>query len=76
MPYYEKLLRGGKFPPIVAVLNGRCGGCNISLPPHFYNQLLARNGTLFTCPNCARIIYHQPIPAPAEVDVGQSSAAS
>ncbi len=76
MPYYEKLLKGGKFPPIVAVLHGKCGGCNISLPPHFYNQLLARNGTLFTCPNCARIIYHQPIPAPAEVEVGHSSAAS
>lgn len=68
MPYYEKLLKGGKFPPIVAVMHGKCGGCNMSLPPHFFNQLLARNGTLFTCPNCARIIYHQPAP-PASPDV-------
>ena len=74
MPYYEKLLKGGKFPPIVAVLHGKCGGCHISLPPQFFNQLLARNGTLFTCPNCARIIYHQPAPPPAEAEVAQETA--
>jgi predicted nucleic acid-binding Zn-ribbon protein len=76
MPYYERLLKGGKFPPIVAVVQGKCGGCHISLPPHFFNQLLARNGTLFTCPNCARIIYHQPSPPPAEASAPAESAAS
>jgi len=75
MPYYEKLLKGGKFPPIVAVVLGKCGGCHISLPPHFFNQLLARNGTLFTCPNCARIIYHQPVPTAEAAEAVQESAA-
>ncbi len=75
MPYYEKLLKGWKFPPIVAVLHGQCGGCHIALPPQFFNQLLARNGTLFTCPNCARIIYHQPAPPAAEAEVAQETAA-
>lgn len=76
MPYYERLLKGGKFPPIVAVVQGQCGGCHMALPPHFFNQLLARNGTLFTCPNCARIIYHQPSPPPADVAAAPESAAS
>jgi len=76
MPYYERLLKGGKFPPIVAVVQGQCGGCHMALPPHFFNQLLARNGTLFTCPNCARIIYHQPSPPPAETVAASESAAS
>lgn len=76
MPYYERLLKGGKFPPIVAVLHGKCGGCHMSLPPQFFNQLLAKNGTLFTCPNCARIIYHQPTPpAEAAPEAGAGAAA-
>jgi len=75
MPYYERLLKGGKFPPIVAVVQGRCGGCHMALPPHFFNQLLARNGTLFTCPNCARIIYHQPSPPAPEAAAAPESAA-
>jgi predicted nucleic acid-binding Zn-ribbon protein len=75
MPYYERLLKGGKFPPIVAVLHGKCGGCHMSLPPQFFNQLLARNGTLFTCPNCARIIYHQPAPPAPDPEMVPEAAA-
>jgi hypothetical protein len=62
---YDRLSKGGRMPAIVAVVAGKCTGCNISLPPQSFNQLLAKNGSLFTCPNCNRLIYHQPPAAPA-----------
>lgn len=57
--YYQKLIRGGKSPGVVPVIGGSCNGCNMALPPQFYNLLLAANGKLFTCPTCNRITYPQ-----------------
>jgi len=66
---YQRLMKGGLQPAIVAVQAGSCMGCNMALPPQTYNQLLAANGKLFTCPTCQRIIYHQPAEAQPQADV-------
>jgi uncharacterized protein len=59
---YQRLMKGGRQPAVVPVTAGSCTGCNMALPPQTYNQLLAANGKLFTCPTCQRIIYHQQVP--------------
>ncbi len=41
---------------LVAVVNGACSGCRMSLPPQLHNQLLARP-KLDACPSCGRMIY-------------------
>ncbi len=64
MPYYERLSKSGRNPAVVAVIAGKCTGCNMALPPQAFNQLLAKNGTFMTCSHCQRIIYHQASPAP------------
>ena len=69
---YQRLMKGGRQPAIVAVSAGSCMGCNMALPPQTYNQLLAANGKLFTCPTCQRIIYRQ---APAEEPQADAAAA-
>ena len=61
LSYYQRLVRGGRAPAVVPVVGGSCQGCNMALPPQSYNQLLAADGALFTCPTCARMIYHQPV---------------
>lgn len=57
--YYQRLMKAGRQPAVVPVTGGSCQGCNMALPPQIFNQLLAANGTMFTCPTCTRIIYHQ-----------------
>ena len=44
---------------VVAVRDGTCMGCNVSIPPQLYNILLRREA-LQSCPNCHRIIYVEP----------------
>jgi predicted nucleic acid-binding Zn-ribbon protein len=63
MPYYERLTKGGKNPAVVPVIAGKCTGCNMALPPQALNQILAKNGTVMTCPNCQRVVFHPPAPA-------------
>ena len=63
MPYYERLSKSGRNPPVVAVIHGKCTGCNMALLPQAFNQLLAKNGTFMTCSNCTRMIYYQAPPA-------------
>lgn len=41
---------------LVAVVNGACSGCRMSLPPQLHNQLLARP-KLDSCPSCGRLIF-------------------
>lgn len=42
---------------IVRVVNGRCEGCNISLPTSTL-ELLKSNNDVYLCENCARILYY------------------
>jgi predicted nucleic acid-binding Zn-ribbon protein len=48
---------------VVPVRNGTCAGCNMSIPPQLYNQLI-RGEQLFACPLCHRLIYYEPEPRP------------
>ena len=68
LPYYQRLMKGGKQPAVVPVIAGTCHGCNMALPPQIFNLLLASNGKLFTCPTCNRIIYNQPVQETAAAD--------
>jgi len=44
---------------VVPVQDAVCKGCNINIPPQLYNEL-QRFDHLLMCPNCQRIIYHDP----------------
>lgn len=59
IPYYERLSKSGRNPAVVAVIAGKCTGCNMALLPQAFNQLLAKNGSFMTCSNCTRMIYYQ-----------------
>jgi predicted nucleic acid-binding Zn-ribbon protein len=49
-------VRKKRMPAMVAVVGGRCTGCNMNIPPQLYNTLCA---TLEAdvCPSCHRIIH-------------------
>ncbi len=53
---YEFIRRRLKHPVIVAVKNGICYGCHISIPPQAYNEL-QRGQQIVSCPNCQRLVY-------------------
>lgn len=41
---------------VAAVKKGVCYGCNMNIPPQFYNEMLKMRD-LRSCPNCHRLIY-------------------
>jgi predicted nucleic acid-binding Zn-ribbon protein len=41
---------------IVPVVGGACRGCNMNVPPQFYNELRATR-KIDVCPSCGRMIY-------------------
>ncbi len=51
---------------VVNVRAGACQGCFMSLPPQLYNQV-RRVDTLYTCPNCHRILFYEPQEEPVKV---------
>jgi hypothetical protein len=48
---------------LVAVVNGTCRGCHMSLPPQMFNLLRSGQVTIETCPSCHRLVY-APDPPP------------
>jgi predicted nucleic acid-binding Zn-ribbon protein len=48
----------GDLVAIVAVQDAICQGCNMNIPPQFYNEL-QRCDSMKYCPSCFRIIYWQ-----------------
>lgn len=53
---YERILQNKGDFALVAVRNGACGGCHMSIPPQVVHD--ARRGDkLATCPYCGRILY-------------------
>ena len=50
------VVRKKRMPAMVAVINGRCTGCNMNIPPQLYNTLCATRG-VDVCPSCNRIIH-------------------
>lgn len=47
---------------VVAVADGVCQGCFMSIPPQQYNEVL-KGDKMLSCPTCQRILYSQPEPA-------------
>ena len=45
---------------VAPVRDGVCRGCNMNIPPQLYNEL-QRHDRLLVCPNCQRIICHDPL---------------
>ena len=41
---------------VAFVKKGICQGCNMNVPPQFYNEML-KSGDLKQCPTCHRLIY-------------------
>lgn len=48
---------------LVAVVNGTCRGCHMSLPPQMFNLLRSGQLSIETCPSCHRLVY-APDPPP------------
>jgi len=46
---------------LAGVKRGICQGCNMNIPPQFYNEML-KTMDLKNCPNCHRLIYPEGIP--------------
>lgn len=49
-------VRVKRMPAMVAVVRGRCMGCNMNIPPQQYNTLCQTRG-VDVCPSCNRIIH-------------------
>ena len=52
---YSRLMKN-RDVAIVAVADGSCQGCGMTLTPQTYNEV-KRNDRMFTCPSCNRILY-------------------
>ena len=53
---YEFIRRRLEHPVIVAVKEGICSGCHISVPPQSFIEL-QRGQQILSCPNCQRLIF-------------------
>jgi predicted nucleic acid-binding Zn-ribbon protein len=53
---YEHVQKKKRGLAVVAVKNGVCQGCNVSLPPQLTN-IMARFESFETCPQCYRLLY-------------------
>ena len=53
---YEFIRRRLEHPGIVAVKEGICSGCHISVPPQSFIEL-QRGQQILSCPNCQRLIF-------------------
>lgn len=67
---YEFIRKRLDNPVIVAVADGVCSGCHITVPPQTYIDL-QRGQQILSCPNCQRLIFwsehfEEPAPAGAE----------
>ena len=55
---YNKLLKSRNGLAVIAVRDGSCLGCFVSLTPQAYNEV-QKNEKLMSCPNCNRILYYK-----------------
>ncbi len=57
---YELLLVRRKGLALVEARRGTCMGCNMFLPPQFYNSMLKKQ-SIDSCPHCNRLLYVAPL---------------
>jgi len=55
----------------VQAVGGRCGGCNMMIPPQLYNEI-QKAGEIHSCPNCNRMLFVPP--APPQPDTAAAAA--
>jgi predicted nucleic acid-binding Zn-ribbon protein len=55
---YDMLRTRRKGKAVVAVVNGICQGCFMSIPPQHFNDIL-KGDRMLNCPTCQRILFHQ-----------------
>ncbi len=67
---YERVRKKTRNTPIADATDGRCGACQISLRPQFF-QDLRRGDKIMQCESCGRILTYNPI-----IDVESDVAAS
>lgn len=67
---YERVRKKTKNTPIADATDGRCGACQISLRPQFFQDLRRQDQVMF-CESCSRLLTYNPV-----VDVAADSAAS
>ncbi len=72
--YYQRLVKGGKLPAIVPAPGGTCGGCNMSIPPQYYNLMIANPESIHNCSHCNRIVYYQAPEGGAEEEPAEEPA--
>ena len=56
---YERVKKKWRGLALAEAQDGRCGACQISLRPQFYQEL-RRGDTLMFCESCGRILYYNP----------------
>ncbi len=56
---YDMLRTRRKGKAVVAVINGICQGCFMSIPPQHFNDIL-KGDRMLNCPTCQRILFYQP----------------
>ena len=56
---YELLLKRRNGTALVEARRGTCMGCNMHLPPQFFNNMLKKQG-IDSCPHCNRLLYILP----------------
>jgi len=67
---YEQVFQRRNGIAVIAVTDGHCRGCNVTLPPQMWNKI--RRGNEFdSCPSCQRILVWQPV-AEAPSAAGES----
>ncbi|MGH9582134.1 MAG: zinc ribbon domain-containing protein [Bryobacteraceae bacterium] len=67
---YERVRKKTKNTPIADATEGRCGACQITLRPQFF-QDLRRGDQIMFCESCGRILTYNPV-----IDVASDVAAS
>ncbi|EAT15573.1 hypothetical protein HTZ97_12215 [Desulfuromonas acetoxidans] len=56
---YELLLKRRNGSALVEARRGNCLGCNMHLPPQFFNNMLKKQG-IDSCPHCNRLLFVMP----------------
>ncbi|HET8547167.1 MAG TPA: C4-type zinc ribbon domain-containing protein [Bryobacteraceae bacterium] len=56
---YDRISRKWKGLAVADATDGRCGACNISLRPQYYQDLKTSDRLMF-CESCGRILYYKP----------------
>jgi predicted nucleic acid-binding Zn-ribbon protein len=53
---YQLLLKVGRTPVVVAIVQGACSGCHVRLPT-MVDSMARRSPAFHTCPHCQRMLF-------------------